>query len=137
MEHFAKLSYLGHARIDLDEVPSDGDEFENGHFYEEIEDDPSPAETIPGSPMPLRNPLDIIEVVDSVPEVEFVPETKLLSSVEEQLRMKAEERYGHFHRVQLENERIEARLKRAIADRDNMTPAEKRLRRHAIREHMA
>ena len=137
MAQFAKLSVLGHARIDLDEVPSDGDEMDNGHFYEEIEDDPSPAETIPGSPVQLRNPQDIIEVVDSVPEVEFVQETKLLSSVEEQLRMKAEERYGHFHRVQLEHERIEARLKRAIADRDNMTPAEKRLRRQAIREHMA
>ena len=136
MAQFAKLSYLGHARIDLDEVPSDGDEFEAGYFYEEIEEHPSQSDTIPGSPVQLRNPLDIIEVLESPPDVEFVQETKLLSIEEEQLSMKNEERYGHFHRVQRESERIEARLKRVIEERDQQTPGEKRLRRHAIREMM-
>ena len=132
MSQFPHLRYLGQARVDLDEVPSDGEAFEAGDFYEE----PSEAETIPGSPPQLRNPIDIIEVEESDSEVEVVKVAILLTPVQEQLKMQNEERYGHFHRVSLKNEQIEKQLKRVIEDRESMTPEERRLRRMRIREQL-
>ena len=134
MSHFPNLRYLGHGRIDLDEVPSDGEAFEAGDFYVEP---PSEAETMPGSPPQLRNPIDIIEVEESDSEVEVVKVAVLLTPDQEQLKMQNEERYGHFHRVQLKNEQIENRLKRVIGEIESMTPEERRLRRARIREQLA
>ena len=133
MSRFPKLRYLGHARIDLDEVPSDCNELEASDFYEE----PSEAETVPGSPPQLRNPIDIIEVEESDSEVEVVKVAILLTPVQEQLKMQNEERYGHYHRVSEKNEQIEKRLKRVIAEMESMTPEERRLRRARIREQLA
>ena len=142
MAEFPNLSYLGHATIDLDEVPSDCNEFEAGYFYEEgaIEDHLWEAETIPGSPVQLRDPIGVIEIEDSESEVEVVKVVKvdiLLSPDEEQLRMQNEDRQGHFHRLQLENLRVEARVKRVSEAIIEQTPEQRRLRRRFIREQLA
>ena len=134
MARFAKLRRVGYCQVDLDEVPSDGDEFEAGYFYGENEGDDE-AETIPGSPPELRNSIEVIEVVDSESEVDMVKEPLvLLSPLEEQLRMKNEERYGHLHRTAHENERVAIRVKRAIEGQNLETPEQRRLRRRRIQE---
>ena len=99
-----------------------------------IKDHCSEAETVPGSPVGLRT---CIEVVDSDSEVEIVKVATVLSPAEEQSRMQHEERYGHYHRVQLEHDRIQGRLARVIEDKNKQTPEERRLRRAFIREQLA
>ena len=134
MSHFPNLRYLGHGRIDLDEVPSDGEAFEAGDFYVEP---PSEAETMPGSPPQLRNPIDIIEVEESDSEVEVVKVTILLTPVEELQKMGNEERCGHFWRVVRRNEEREKKLKRVREEISSMTPEERQVRRRSIREQLA
>ena len=133
MSWFPKLRYLGHARIDLDEVPSDCNELEASDFYEEL----SEAETVPGSPPQLRNPIDIIEVEESDSEVEVVKVTILLTPVEELQKMGNEERCGHFWRVVRRNEEREKKLKRVREEISSMTPEERQVRRRSIREQLA
>ena len=159
MAQFAKLPCLGHVKVDLDEVPSDDCEFEAGYFWSddekpdvemELSDQLSEAETIPeidlssqlseaqtipGSPAALRVATEIIEVEDSDSEVETKTAT-MLSIREEQLRMNEEEKYGHFHRLEVKQEHIEARLKKIDEAKRMETPEQRRLRRRRIQEHI-
>ena len=140
MAQFAKLSYLGHARINLDEVPSDCDEFEAGFFYELIEESEhseqnSEAETIPGSPKELRNRMAI--ELDSESEVEVVEVFKVLSPEEEQLRMQGEEKWGFLLRLEHKNELVESRIQRLREAKEQETREQRLLRRGKIREHLA
>ncbi len=129
MAQFATLPRSGHYEIDLDEVPSDPDEFAAGDFEE-----PSEGETIPGSPAQLKNPIEIVEVVDSDSEVEVVNVATVLSLSEEQLRMKSEERYGHLHRVEVEQERVEDRVKRVVEATNEETAEQRRVRRRHVQK---
>ena len=128
---FSQLARLGHV-VDLDEVSSDveswaapddhvvegmseaetipGDVVEHTSEAETIVIEPiSEAETIPGDP----DLVECIEVSDSsdVEILEVLEPHKQLSPDEEIERMRAEERYGHLHRIEHRQAVVHSRLR--------------------------
>ena len=149
MATFPQLRLLGDHFFDLDGFLSEDEDFEVAYSLHEAEGQDSEvflildegisdAETIAGSPdCSEAESISVIEILDSDPEVEIVQTSrpsKVLSIQEEHERMRAEERYGHFHRVEVRQAGIQERLSRVLQDIVTEAPEHRRARRLSFRQ---
>ena len=151
MATFLQLRLLGDHAFDLDGFPSEDEDFEVAYSLHEAEGQDSEvflildegisdAETIPGSPdCSEAETIPVIEIIASDLEVEIVQISRLsqlLTIQQEHERMRAEERYGHFHRVELHQAGVQERLSRVLQvlqDIANEAPEHRRARRLSFR----
>ena len=149
MATFPQLRLLGDHSFDLDGFLSEDEDFEVTYSLHEAEGQDSEvflildegisdAETIPGSPdCSEAETIPVIEIIDSDPEVEIVQISRLsqlLTIQQEHERMRAEERYGHFHRVELHQAGVQERLSRVLQDVVIEAPEHRRARRLSFRQ---
>ena len=115
-----------------------------GHFSIDLEPDglenlESETETVPGEPL-LRSLSPIVESIEisdeEVAEISDVEVVKLeLLTPEQEIEcMKNQERYGHFHRVELRELAWKARLSRVSRDIENESPSAKRARKRTFKD---
>ena len=145
METFSHLLVLGEVSVDLDGFSSEDEDFEVVHRQHEaeghvsdvfliVDEGISEAETIPGSPdCSEAETIPVIEIMDSDSEIEFVRIPEVLTMQQEHERMRAEERYGHFHRVEVHQAGVQERLSRVLQGIADETPEQRRARRQSFR----
>ena len=107
------------------------------HFIEQG-DTISEVETIPGSPHFIEegDTIPVLEIVDSDSEVELVepPQVVQVLTMQEELeRMRAEERHGHYIRVELRQLAVEERLSSVFQAIASETVEQRRARRLSFR----
>ena len=115
--------------LDHDEMDSEADTL--------LESD-SEAETIPGEPVEVislsssesSSELELVEVID----VENDHVSQFWSPEQENERMRGQERYGHFHRVEAQQSAIQARLRRISEAIASESPADRQVRRRRFHE---
>ena len=138
MERFSGIP-SGHFVLSLDDDEQDSEPETN--LMEDSESDTvlevsSETSTIPGEIVELivesSSDVELIEVISH--ETNSGPD--LLSPEKENERMRGQERFGHFHRVEERHSAIQARLRRISEAIANESPSDRQLRRRRFYEAM-
>ena len=117
-----------------------------GTFSLDLDEGSSEAETIPGSPdrvssSSIATTVEIIELTesdDASSEVEIVEAqiVKPLTPEKESHKMRDEEKYGHFYRLELHQQGVQDRLRGVREAIASDTPEERRVRRCIFRQQL-
>ena len=136
MERFSGIP-SGHYLLSLDHDEQDSEP--ETILMEDTESDTvlevsSEISTIPGEIVQLisesSSDVELIEIISH----ETISGPDLLSPEQENERMRGEERYGHFHRVEAQQSAIQARLRRISEAIASESPASRQVRRRRFHE---